>query len=174
MAFLILIPLLISLSVPIFTRSRMNRRETAAIQAVSTVITAEVQYQSRYGRYAVSLSELGPPARGAPNASAADLIGNDLADGERARYKFTVSPIFGGGYVVNAVPVSYGISGSRSFYSDQTMVIRANEGPEPATAQSKELRYVGNSVPASSGVVPALIILILIATAAPRLGRKRN
>jgi hypothetical protein len=42
--------------------------------------------------------------------------------------------------VVNALPASYGISGSRSFFSDQTMVIRENDGPEPATMQSKELR----------------------------------
>jgi len=36
--------------------------------------------------------------------------------------------------------VAYGSSGSRSFYSDQSMVVRENYGPEPATAQSKELR----------------------------------
>ena len=31
-------------------------------------------------------------------------------------------------------------SGSRSFYSDQTMVVHYNDGPEPATAQSKEMK----------------------------------
>jgi type IV pilus assembly protein PilA len=45
-----------------------------------------------------------------------------------------------GGYTINANPVSYNTSGSRSFYSDQSMVIHENYGPEPATAQSKELR----------------------------------
>ena len=173
MALIFLIPVLIALAVPIFTRSRMYSRETAAIQAVRTIHTAEVQYQSQYGRYAASLTELGPPAGGAPNASAADLIGNDLANGEKQGYKFTVAPV-PGGYTINAVPVAYGGSGSRSFYSDQTMAIRANEGPEPATAQSKELRYVGNSLPASSGVVPALIILTLITIAVLQLSRKRS
>jgi type II secretory pathway pseudopilin PulG len=139
MALIFLIPVLISLTVPIFTRSRMYGRETAAIQAIRTIHTAEIQYQSQFGRYAASLTELGPPASGAPNALAAGLIGNDLANSEKAGYKFTVAAV-PGGYVINAVPASYGISGSRSFYSDQTMVVRENYGPEPATAQSKELR----------------------------------
>jgi type II secretory pathway pseudopilin PulG len=136
---LFVIPVLISLAVPIFTRSRIYGRETAAIQAIKTINTAEIQYQSRFGRYAASLMELGPPASGAPNALAAGLIGNDLANSEKQRYRFTVAPVHGG-YVVNALPASYGISGSRSFFSDQTMVIRENDGPEPATMQSKELR----------------------------------
>jgi hypothetical protein len=45
-----------------------------------------------------------------------------------------------GGYVINANPIAYNSSGSRTFYSDQSMVIRENYGPEPATATSKELR----------------------------------
>jgi type II secretory pathway pseudopilin PulG len=136
---LFVIPVLVSLAVPIFTRSRIYGRETAAIQAIKTINTAEIQYQSRFGRYAASLTELGPPASGAPNALAAGLIGNDLANSEKQRYRFTVAPVHGG-YVINALPASYGISGSRSFFSDQTMVIRENDGPEPATMQSKELR----------------------------------
>jgi type II secretory pathway pseudopilin PulG len=136
---LFVIPVLVSLAVPIFTRSWIYGRETAAIQAIKTINTAEIQYQSRFGRYAASLTELGPPASGAPNALAAGLIGNDLANSEKQRYRFTVAPVHGG-YVVNALPASYGISGSRSFFSDQTMVIRENDGPEPATMQSKELR----------------------------------
>jgi hypothetical protein len=42
--------------------------------------------------------------------------------------------------VINANPIAYGSSGSRSFFSDQSMVIRENYGPEPATVNSKELR----------------------------------
>ncbi|MGA2038083.1 MAG: prepilin-type N-terminal cleavage/methylation domain-containing protein [Bryobacteraceae bacterium] len=134
-----IILILITIAVPKFTHAQMFTREAAAIQAVKTIHTAEVQFQSQYGRYAVSLTELGPPASGAPNSSAADLIGSDLANGEKQGYKFTVSAV-AGGYTVNAVPVQYGSSGSRSFYSDQSMVVRENDGPEPATAQSKELR----------------------------------
>jgi type IV pilus assembly protein PilA len=134
-----IILILITIAVPKFTHAQMYTRETAAIQAIKAIHTAEVQFQSQYSRYAVSLTELGPPASGAPSASAADLIGNDLANGEKQGYRFKVQPA-SGGYTVNADPISYGSSGSRAFYSDQSMVVRENDGPEPATAQSKELR----------------------------------
>ena len=102
----------------------------------------EVQYQSQYGRYATSLAELGPPQGGAANAAptpaGADLIGNDLAQGEKQGYRYTLTASQGG-YTINANPVTYGTSGSKSFYSDQSMVIRENSGPEPATTNSKEM-----------------------------------
>jgi len=134
-----IILILITIAVPKFTHAQMYTRETAAIQAIKAIHTAEVQYQSQFGRYAASLTELGPPASGTANTSAADLIGNDLANGEKQGYKFIVAATTGG-YTINANPVSYNTSGSRSFYSDQSMVIHENYGPEPATAQSKELR----------------------------------
>jgi hypothetical protein len=36
--------------------------------------------------------------------------------------------------------VAFGNTGSRTFYSDQSMVIRENNGAEPATPTSKEMR----------------------------------
>ena len=134
-----IILIIITIALPKLSRARMYSQETAAIAAIRTLHTAQVQFNSQYGRYAASLAELGPPASGAANAAASDLIGNDLAGGEKSGYKFTLtaSP---GGYAINAVPQSYGSSGSRTFYSDQSMVIRENYGPEPATPASKELR----------------------------------
>lgn len=40
------------------------------------------------------------------------------------------------GYQVNAVPQKFGSSGRRSFYSDQTLVIRHSWTKEAATANS--------------------------------------
>ena len=87
----------------------------------------QVQYSSQYGRYATSLAELG------------DLIDSELSAGEKSGYKFSLISNQGG-YAVNAVPIIYGSSGRRAFYSDQTLVIRINDGPEPATADSKEMK----------------------------------
>ena len=42
------------------------------------------------------------------------------------------------GYVITANPHSFGNSGSRAFYPDQTMVVRENHTPEPATANSPQ------------------------------------
>jgi type IV pilus assembly protein PilA len=134
-----IILIIITIAVPNLTRARMHAQETAAIAAIKTIHTAQVQYYSTYGKYATTLTELGPPANGAPSAASADIIGNDLANGLKQGYRFTVSGT-GGGYVINANPDVFGNSGSKTFYSDQSMVIKVNEGPEPATASSKEMR----------------------------------
>jgi type IV pilus assembly protein PilA len=134
-----IILLIITIAVPKFNSVQKHAREVAALQAIKTVHTAQVQFYSEYGRYATSLTELGPPASGHSSASAADLIGNDLASGEKQGYRFTVTGN-AGGYVINANPVVYGTSGDKSFFSDQTMTIHEHDGPEPATAQSKEMR----------------------------------
>jgi hypothetical protein len=44
------------------------------------------------------------------------------------------------GYTISAVPEVFGAIGSRKFYSDQTMLIRQNNGQESATANSIQLR----------------------------------
>ena len=134
-----IILIIITIAVPNLTRARMHAQVTAAIAAIKTIHTAQVQYYSTYGRYANSLTELGPPASGAPNAASADIIANDLAGGKKQGYTFTLTGS-GGGDVISAVPDTFGNTGDRTFYSDQSMVIRVNEGPEPATATSKEMR----------------------------------
>jgi type IV pilus assembly protein PilA len=134
-----IILLIITIAVPRFATVTKHAREVAALQAVKTIHQAQVQFYSEYGRYATSLTELGPPASGHSSASAADLIDNDLASGEKQGYKFTVNGN-AGGYIVIASPVVYGTSGDKNLFSDQTMTVHVNEGPEPATAQSKEWR----------------------------------
>jgi type IV pilus assembly protein PilA len=133
-----IILIIITIAVPKYNQTQMYMRETAAVKAIQTIHQMEVQYQSQYGRYAASLAELGPPQSGNPSPASADLIGRDLSEGEKQGYKFTVTGT-NGGYVVQAQPMTYGSSGRKSFYSDQTMVIRENDGPEPATASSREM-----------------------------------
>ena len=113
--------------------------EAAAVKVIQAIQTMQVEYSSRYGRFASSLTELGPPASGLANASSADLIDSALAAGEKSGYKFTMTGNQSG-YAISAVPVAYGNTGSRTFYSDETRAIRENDGPEPATASSKEMQ----------------------------------
>jgi len=133
-----IILIIITVAVPKFQKAQMGAREVAAIQAIRTIHNVEVQYQSVYGRYANSLQELGPPASGPATPSAADLIGNDLSGGEKGQYKFTLTAN-AGGYVITAMPANPS-GGSRTFYSDQTMVIHQNFGAEAATASSPEMK----------------------------------
>jgi len=132
-----IILIIITMALPRLTRARMYTQEVAALQAIRTIHTAQTQYLSQYNRYATSLAELGPPASGTPNASASDLIDNNLASGKKQQYVFTITSSQGG-YVVNAAPLSFGSDGSRTFYSDQTMTVHEHYGPEPATAQDPE------------------------------------
>jgi type IV pilus assembly protein PilA len=106
---------------------------------VKAIQVMQRQYYSSYGRNACSLTELGPPSSGAPGPTAADLIGSDLASGLKQGYKFTVE-CSADGYTVRAVPETYGTSGNRTFYSDQTMEIHEHYGPEPATVQDPVMK----------------------------------
>ena len=117
----------------------MSPNETAAIYAIRTLHSTQVQYFSQFGRYAVSLKELGPPAGGAPGPEAAGLIDGELASGTKDGYRFALVG-HAAGYVIHADPQEYGKTGSQTFYSDQTMVLRRNHGPEPATINSPELK----------------------------------
>jgi type IV pilus assembly protein PilA len=113
--------------------------EVAAIAAIRTIHTAQMQYYSQFNRYARSLAELGPPASGSANATSADMIGNDLANGKKQGYVFTVtaSPA---GYVVSAVPDVFNATGTRTFFSDQTLVLHEHYGPALATLQDPEAK----------------------------------
>ena len=101
--------------------------------------TAQAQYYSQFGKYATNLAELGPPAGGNATASAADLISGDLASGEKSGYKYTLE-ISPKGYNINGIPVTFNVTGSRTFYSNESMIVFQNFGPEPATAQSQEVK----------------------------------
>jgi len=134
-----IILVIVTIAVPQYNKQMMSAHETAAIQAIQTIHAVETQYYSQFGRYAVSLAELGPPASGAAGPAAADLISKDLTEGKKSGYIFTVSAT-PTGYAVSAVPESFNSSGRRTFYSDQTLVVRNNWSQEPATVSSAELK----------------------------------
>jgi type IV pilus assembly protein PilA len=132
-----IILIIITVAVPKFQRAQIFARDMGAQKAIQTIHQMEVQYQSQYGRYANSLVELGPPPSGAASPAAADLIDATLAGGIKGGYKYTLTG-GNGGYVITAVPENFGSSGSRTWYSDQSMTIHFNNGPELATASSPE------------------------------------
>ena len=132
--------IILAIAVPKYNNARMQANELSAIRMVGTIHTTQAQYQSQFGKYAVTLQELGPPPSGQPGPAAADLIPGDLAKGKKSGFVFQMQGT-PGGYTLTVVPETYNSSGRRSFYSDQSMVIRENWGPEPATVSSKE---VGN------------------------------
>ncbi len=128
-----------AVAIPRLDKARMQTQETAAVRQIQTLHTAQAQYYSQFGRYATKLEELGPPTSGQEGPSGAGLIPGDFAKGTKSGYLFIVQggP---GGYTINANPQTFNSTGRRTFFSDQTMVIRENWGAEPATANSGEIK----------------------------------
>jgi type IV pilus assembly protein PilA len=127
-----------AIAVPQMNKQLMSAHEMAAIRQITTIHQAETQYYSQFGNYATSLAQLGPPASGSPGPNAAEIIPKGLADGKASGYIFAVAgtPT---GYAVTAIPETYNSSGRRTFYSDQTLVIRNNWSQEPANVSSPEI-----------------------------------
>lgn len=84
------------------------------VKAIEVIIRAEQSYFSRNDRYA-SLKELGP--------SGAALLPGDLATGEITGYKFNIDQA-GRKFRLRAWPLKWNETGYRSFYVDETFVVR--------------------------------------------------
>lgn len=135
-----IIMIIAAIAIPKLTTARMTAYEMAAIRTLQTLNTGQVQYFSTYGRFASTLVELGPaPGGAASSISSADLISEDLARGLKSGYVFSMvgTP---SGYTINADPQVYEVTGSRSFYTDHTNIIRQHSGNEPASKDDPEIK----------------------------------
>ncbi len=135
-----IILIILSVALPQMGKARMHAQEMAAIEELSTINKAEIQYYSQFNQYATVLSQLGPPASaGAPEGpQSANLIPGSLASGVSGGYNFTLTAT-PHGYGVSAVPKAFGSTGRRTFYTDQSGITRQNWSADPATATSPEL-----------------------------------
>lgn len=122
-------------ALPRLNQVLMQANETAAIQNIQAIQKAQAMYLSSFGRYANTLTELGPPTSGTAGAAGADLIPADLAQGKKQGYQYSLVATEEG-YAINANPEKFNNSGSKTFYSDHSSVIHENRGKEPATAAS--------------------------------------
>ena len=109
-----------AIAIPNLLASARAANEASAINSLRTIASAEAVYQTTvgYGKYG-TLDEL--VARG--------LIDRNLGTGVKNGYNFEVtcnneSPA---GFEVTAVPTTYRSSGLRSFYVDETLVIRGGD-----------------------------------------------
>lgn len=136
-----IILIILSIALPQMSKSRMHAQEMAAVATLKTINTVQTQYMSQFGNFAGSLAQLGPPPAGggAEGPNNAALISGSLASGTSGGYNYTItaSP---SGYAVSAVPKAFGSTGRRTFYTDQTGIIRQNWTQDPATDKSDELK----------------------------------
>jgi type IV pilus assembly protein PilA len=135
-----IILIILSIALPQMSKARMHSQEMAAMAEVRTINQVQIQYQSQFGKFATALNQLGPPATSGAGEGpeAAGLIPASLASGSSSGYIFSVSQT-PGGYAVTAIPKAFGSTGRRTFYSDQTAVVRENWGQDPPTPTSPEV-----------------------------------
>ena len=115
--------LLLTLTGCLVTSARMYDNEKGAIAEVRTIQTAQTRYFAQFGRWAGSLKEL----------ESAGIIDGELLSGQRAGYRYELTQTESG-YTISATPNAFNDTGSRSFCSDQTMVIHEHRGSAVATA----------------------------------------
>ena len=135
-----IILIILAIALPRLGRARMFAQEMGAMKTITTIHTAQAQYFSQFGKFAETLQELGPPASGAAGPAASDLIPAGLAtSGEGSGYKYvlTITPT---GYTINANPLAFGTTGTRTFFSDQSLTIHHHYGQEPATLTDPEVK----------------------------------
>lgn len=127
-----IIMIMAAIAIPNFLRSRLLANEAAAVEALRAINTAETTYSTTYGIGFAPLTNLGGATPCTAAQASACILDNVLSAGIKSGYTFTtLAPAALGTtaapnatYTVNAVPMSVGQTGQRSFCTDQSSVIR--------------------------------------------------
>jgi type IV pilus assembly protein PilA len=141
-----IILIIAAIAIPNLLRSRMAANEASAVGSLRTINTSAVTYSSTYpaNGYPASLTVMGGAVPCTAAVATACLLDQVLAAGTKSGYTFTFVGTAGStpvvGYVTTAVAVSLGNSGQRSFFSDQSGVIRYNTAGTAPTAADLPLQ----------------------------------
>ena len=105
-----------AIAIPNLLAARMAANEGSAIHTIRVLSQAEATYQNVIGKYG-TLDDL----------ASQGLIDSQLATGSKNGYRFSVelTETDAPGFAVVGVPMEYRSSGRRSFYIDESFVIRA-------------------------------------------------
>jgi type IV pilus assembly protein PilA len=119
-----IILIIAAIAIPNFIHARMAANESSAASSIHAINTSEIAYSSGNPTvgYSALLADLGPSGGGYLDAV--------LASGTKGGYAFTyvqdTSNTPSVGYTLNADPVNRGVTGQRSFFSNQLNVTHYN------------------------------------------------
>jgi type II secretory pathway pseudopilin PulG len=137
------VPIMIiaGIAIPNLLASRMAANEGSALASLRTAHAAQATYQAMYQKFG-TLDEL----------ATAELIDPRLATGSKNGYRFTLQITRNvdnlEGFEILAVPLEYRSTGRRSFYVDETGVIRAADARgAPSTKYDAPLGSDYDSIP---------------------------
>ena len=154
--FIPFILIIAAIAIPNLLRARQAANESSAVASLRTIDTAAITYSASYGNgFPPTLMSMDGSGVAPQGCNHAHLIDSRLASGRRDGYEFAYVPtgtsilsedaksrgcaVAGSSsFEVHADPINRGTTGLRSFYSDQTGVIRFEENA-PATAESAPL-----------------------------------
>jgi type IV pilus assembly protein PilA len=153
---LFLIPLILiiaAIAIPNLLRAREAANEASAVGSLRTIDIAAIRYSAAYANgFPPTLISLDGTRDAAPRCDHAQLIDSALASGQSNGYTFTYVPTGtqilrkdakargctipgSSSFEVHADPIARGTTGQRSFFTDQTGVIRVDENA-PASSES--------------------------------------
>jgi prepilin-type N-terminal cleavage/methylation domain-containing protein len=145
-----IILIIAAIAIPNLIRSKMAANEASAVASIRTINTSEVVYSSTYNVpnvFSANLAGLGDGGTAGqctstfvPTSTSACLLDPALeaataATTPKSGYYFTYLQGVGT-YTVNANPSALNSTGVRGFFSDQTVVIRANAGAAATNAST--------------------------------------
>lgn len=111
-----IIAIIAAIAIPNLLRSRMQTNESAAISNLRAINGAQTSFHGANSRYANDFDELTAPPSGPP-----------FLDGDWAQVKAGYNFVMVGApnaYTANANAETYGTTGNRGFFTDQSGVIR--------------------------------------------------
>jgi len=122
-----ILALLVAVSLSCLRLEDDYSNDASAVISTRKIVTSQTTYSAGEGNYAVDLKALGDAA----------LIDTLLASGTKDRWAFNTSGDTST-FTVNARPLNYG-SGTRSFFSDESGIIRHTREDRPATVEDPPL-----------------------------------
>jgi type IV pilus assembly protein PilA len=119
-----IILIIAAIAIPNLIKAKMSANESASVSSIHAINTAEIAYSSANPLlgYSALLADIGP--------TGGNYIDGQLASGTKSGYKFTYAPTGATpytGYTLNVDPLTRGVTGGRSFFSNETNVTRYNQ-----------------------------------------------
>ena len=137
-----IILIIAAIAIPNLQRAKMSANEASAVAGMRTIFTAEAAYfaqgWSNPGAlgFSATLPDLGNSAGcNPPSLTSACQLDNIMANATtpataKSGYYYTYTPIPNGalnvGFTLNGDPAQRGATGQRSFYTDQSGLVRFN------------------------------------------------
>ena len=136
-----IILIIAAIAIPNLLRSKMAANEASAVASLRTYNTSIVAYETTYNTApTTNLSELGPSTT--PSSTAADLVDNllGIAAPIKSGYAFTYTAGAAASngsvstYSIISNPSTQNVTGQRTFFTDQSGVIRQRTDGTTASA----------------------------------------